>query len=666
MAHLSSDPQIHEHPLMKLNGFFALLFCFLSFITTAQSQDYTTTDKKAVKSFENAMNAFDGRNYELALALIEEALDREKTFIEAHLLKFEVCTEMRDYDCAEKSLEKALAVDGDFFPNAWFFLAALELNRGAYADAKMHFERFLTYDRVNPQMKEKAEKEFANCTFALKQLENPVDFEPINMGEKINSPFPEYYPTITADDAQLIFTRLINDQEAFRGKNENFFVSVKDAGEWSPAFPMDDINTVLNEGAPAISGDGRTLIFTACELMGEYGDRRKGYGSCDLFMSERTGNRWSAPVNLGPEVNTNAWESQPSVSADGQTLYFVRGYPTAGGNREQDIYVAKRNATGEWQGTVKLPYTVNTRDKEESVHIHPDGKTLYFSSNGHLGMGGLDIYVTRMQSDGEWSEPENLGYPINTYSDENSLMVSPNGRIAYFASEREGGFGELDLYHFDLPQDVRPTPVTFAQGIVVDAKTEKPVRAELRLSNVASQGLQSVLKSDPVTGEFLIPLPAGETYALSVNAEGYLFHSEQFTLDEADDNKPYDLVVKLQPIEEGSAIVLQNIFFDLDQDQLKIESLPELRELAGFLESNPEVRIEIAGHTDDQGTAEYNEDLSQRRADAVKKYLADQAGIDASRLETAGYGATKPIATNETEEGRAKNRRTEFKVISAG
>lgn len=663
MANIPANTQILEYPLIIAKGFI-LLFLIITTSISSFAQEYTVDDKKAVRSFENAMNAFDGRNYDLALSLLAEALDREKSFIEAHLLQFEVCAEMRDYECAEKALKKAVAINGDFFPNAWFFLAALEMNRGAYADSRMHYERFLTYQRINPEMKAKAEREMANCSFAMDRMENPVSFEPVNLGDRVNSPFPEYYPTITADDQNLIFTRLVNDPEAFRGKNENFFLTVRDAGEWSPAHPMDDINTILNEGAPSISGDGRTLIFTACELMGDYGGNRKGYGSCDLFISEKTGRRWSTPVNLGPEVNTSAWESQPSVSADGQTLYFVRGYPSPEGNREQDIYVAHRAGDGSWQGAVKLPYVINTREKEESVCIHPDGRTLYFSSNGHVGMGGLDIYVSRLNDKGEWSEPANLGYPINTHKDENSLLVSPNGRIAYFASDREGGFGNLDLYQFELPEASRPTAVTFARGLVVDADTEKPVGADLRLSNVASQTLVSNSKSDPVTGEFLIALPAGQTYGLSVASEGYLFHSEQFTLKGDADNKPYDLVVKLRKIAEGNAIVLRNIFFDLDKDQLKIESLPELTELAGFLKANPLVRIEIAGHTDNRGADDYNVDLSQRRADAVKKYLVDREGIAPERLETIGFGASKPIASNETEDGRAKNRRTEFKVIS--
>jgi outer membrane protein OmpA-like peptidoglycan-associated protein/Tol biopolymer transport system component len=648
-----------------MNRLKLLVPAFFLFALTlqAQSQDYTTTDKKAIRSFENAMNAFDARNYELALALIDEALEREKTFIEAHLLSFEVCTEMRDYDCAKKSLRKAIAIDSEFYVNAHFFLAALEMNEGAYEDAKKSFERFLTYERINPEMKEKAESELMNCDFALAQIQNPVDFDPINMGENINSPMPEYYPTITADDRQLIFTRLINDPQAYRGKNEDFYMAFKDGENWRAAFPLSEINTTFNEGAPAISGDGRVLIYTACELFNEYGGNRKGYGSCDLFMSELKGNRWTPPVNLGPEVNTSAWESQPSLSADGQTMYFVRGYPMPSGNKEQDIYVAKRDADGAWGGAVRLPRVINSRGKEESAHIHPDGKTLYFSSNGHVGMGGLDLYVSQKTDGGQWSEPVNLGYPINTHKDENSLLVSPNGEIAYFASGREGGFGDLDMYSFQLPKAVRPTPVTYAQGLVIDAETKKPVEARLRLSDVSAQALISQLKSDAQSGEFLIALPAGKTYALSVNAEGYLFHSETFSLAENKGNEPYALTVELKKIKEGSAIVLQNIFFDLDKDEMKIESLPELKELASFLETNPDLRIEISGHTDNQGTADYNEDLSQRRANAVKNYLVNQLGISADRLETKGYGAAQPIASNEAEEGRAKNRRTEFKVL---
>jgi outer membrane protein OmpA-like peptidoglycan-associated protein/tetratricopeptide (TPR) repeat protein len=663
MAHLSSDSQIHGHSMMKLFKLFIPALFLFAFHSNAQSQDYTTSDKKAVRSFENALNAFDARNYDLALALIEEALERESSFIEAHLLGFEVCTEMRDYDCAKKSLKKAIAIDPEFYANAHFYLGALEMNDGAYEDAKHNFERFLSFDRISPEMSEKANAELLNCMFALDKIENPVDFDPINLGQNINSPFPEYYPTITADDRQLIYTRLIDDPEAYRGKNEDFYMAFKDGDNWRASFPLSDINTSYNEGAPAISGDGRVLIYTACELFSEYGGNRQGFGSCDLFMSERQGNTWSPPVNLGPEVNTSAWESQPSLSADGQTIYFVRGYPTAYGNKEQDIHVAKRNADGTWGGAVKLPRVINSRGKEESAHIHPDGKTLYFSSNGHVGMGGLDIYVSQKMDSGKWSDPVNLGYPINTHKDENSLLVSPNGEIAYFASSRDGGFGNLDMYSFVLPKEVRPTPVTFAQGLVVDVETKKPVEAKLRLSAVSSQSLISQLNSDAVTGEFLIALPVGQTYALSVTAEGYLFHSENFSLMENKSNEPYALTVELQKIKAGSAIVLQNIFFDLDKDQMKIESLSELQELAGFLEANPEVRIEISGHTDNQGASEYNEALSLRRANAVKKHLVERQSIDASRLEAMGYGDSKPISSNDTGEGKAKNRRTEFKVL---
>ncbi|MCH2214012.1 MAG: OmpA family protein [Flavobacteriales bacterium] len=639
----------------------ALFLCI--FHCNAQSQDYTTTDKKAIKSFENALNAFDGRNYELSIALIQEALDREKSFIEAHLLSFEVCTEMRDYDCAKKSLRKAIAIDPEFYANAYFFLGALEMNDGNYEPAQESFNTFLSFNRISEEMRAQADKELLNCMFAIEQIENPVDFDPKNMGEKINSPFPEYYPTITADDRQLIYTRLVNDPNSYRGKNEEFFTAFKNGEDWRASFPLSEINTSYNEGAPAISGDGRVLIYTACELFDEYGGTRQGYGSCDLFMSELIGNRWSPPVNLGPEINTSAWESQPSLTADGKTIYFVRGYPTTQGNKDQDIHIAKRNPDGSWGGAIKLPRNINSRGKEESAHIHPDGKTLYFSSDGHVGMGGLDLYVSRKMDNGKWSEPENLGYPINTHKDENSLLVSPNGEIAYFASSREGGFGDLDMYSFLLPKEVRPTPVTFAQGKVIDAVTKKPVKAALRLSEVSSQTLASELASDPVSGGFLIALPAGETYALSVSAEGYLFHSENFTLTDNPSNEPYMLTVELKRIEEGSAIVLRNIFFDTDKDQLKIESLPELQELAAFLMTNPSLSIEISGHTDNQGDDDYNKDLSLRRANAVKKYLVDKQSISDKRLQTRGFGASQPIESNKSEDGRAANRRTEFRVL---
>lgn len=630
---------------------------------TAFGQDYTTTDKKAIRSYQNAITSFDQRKHDLALAFIDESLDRDQNFIEAYFLKFEVYSEMGDLANAKASLKGGQSINPDFFPNAWFYLAAIEFSEGNYSEAKPHFKKFISYVGVNPDMVEASKKHILDCDFAMHAIENPVDFNPINMGESVNTEAPEYYPCISADGETFIFTRLDKDQMAFRGKNENFYVSSKRDDMWFPAYPLREVNTILNEGAPTLSSDGRMLVFTACELMGDYGPDRRGYGSCDLFVSIKQGNEWQPPVNMGAPINTAHWESQPSLSSDGNTLYFVRGVPTRSGVKDQDIYVTTRKMDGTWEKPKRVSDKINTPGREESVHIHPDGKTLYFSSNGHIGMGGLDLYVSRKDENDEWGDPVNLGYPINTHADENSVLVSADGELAFYASDREGGFGDLDIYTFNLPKGARATPVTYARGRVTDAETGEPVSANLALANVNDNIDRKSFTSDAKNGQFLVALATSSTYAMTVKSPGYLIHSETFTLPEKSPKNGYAVDVELSKIGEGKSIVLKNVFFDLDKDELKPQSKPELHQLALFLKSNPGLRIEIAGYTDNQGDDTHNADLSNRRAIAVKDYLVKTEGINADKLTAKGYGAANPIATNDTEEGRAQNRRTEFKVI---
>src|SRR5690554_4230233 len=439
-----------------------LLVIGLIISVAASAQNYTTSNKKAIRSYQNAITAFDQRNHDLALAFIDEALEKDQNFIEAYFLKFEVYSEMGDLTNAKVSLKDGQRIDPDFFPNAWFYLAAIEFSDGNYSQAKPHFKKFISYVGVNPDMVEASKKHLLDCDFTMHAMEKPADFNPINMGDAVNTEAPEYYPCISADGETFIFTRLDKDPMAFRGKNENFYVSSKRDDMWFPAYPLREVNTILNEGAPTLSSDGRMLVFTACELMGDYGPDRKGYGSCDLFVSINQGNEWLPPVNMGAPINTAHWESQPSLSSDGNTLYFVRGVPTRSGVKNQDIYFTTRKPDGTWEVPKRVSDKINTSGREESVHIHPDGKTLYFSSNGHIGMGGLDLYMSKKDESGEWGDPVNLGYPINTHGDENSVLVSADGQLAFYASNKEGGFGDLDIYTFELPKNVQATPVTYA------------------------------------------------------------------------------------------------------------------------------------------------------------------------------------------------------------
>jgi len=642
-----------------------LSFFFLSLISVDLSaQEYMSTNKKAISAYESAVSSFDLRNYELAIAYLNDAIDKDSGFIDAYLMKFEVYSEMGDYPMAEEALEDAIEENEDYYRNAYYFLGLLEMQQGKYDEAKPHFEKFLTYRNLRPEMIEKANKEIANCNFAFAALEKPVDFEPQNMGEAINTKNAEYYPSITADGSQFVYTRLIEDARSFGGKNENIYSSKSRENTWFPAIPLKGLNTEYNEGAPTISGDGKTVVFTACELHGEYGAERTGFGSCDLFISYKVEGEWQPAKNIGKPVNSKYWETQPSLTADGKTVFFIRG--KQGNDRkpkEQDIYYSRLREDGKWSIPVKISPRVNTPYQEESVFIHPDGSTLYFSSNGHPGMGGLDLYVSRRDKGGRWQDPVNLGYPINTYKDENSILVSPDGQLAYFASDREGGFGDLDLYSFDLYEKVRPLPTTFARGRVLDANTGKPVIADFIITNIDERRKNQTFSSDPKTGEFIVSVAADQNYAVTVRAAGYLPHSQTFSLSTAPAGKGYDIDIELEPIDVGKTVVLENLYFDTDSDVLKNNSTHELSQLASFLRSHPDIIIELGGHTDTQGEEEYNVDLSTRRAESAKRYLTLTEQIREDRIQTTGYGSTVPIASNETEEGRAKNRRTELKII---
>lgn len=628
----------------------------------AQPVRYTTTDKKAIKAYEAGAECMRLRKWDCAEGNLLKAAATDPRFIEPRIHLAEMYGQRRMDEEAIGLYKEAIAINPAYFPPAALHLAELELRQGRYADARKHFQVAREVDR-DPVRRRRAELGIANADFAAHALEQPVPFDPVNLGPGVNTKDPEYFPCITADDSTLILTRLLEDERSPYGKQEDFFVSRRQAdGTWGTARPIVSLNTVGNEGAGTLTPDGRFLIFTKCAGVDGYGKGFKGLGSCDLFISRKVGDRWNHPENLGAPVNSAGWESQPSMASDGRTLYFLRG----GGRREQgqdmDIYVTRMAADGTFSTPEKLGDNVNSPGREESVQIHPDGKTLYFSSDGRPGMGGLDIYMSRLQDDGTWGPALNLGYPINTPGDENSLLVSADGRLAYFASDREGGHGDLDLYSFELYPEARPTPVSYIRGRVTDKATGKPVEADVELYDLSTGKLSTAAYSDPVTGEFLVCLPQGVDHALNASADGYLFYSRNYTYAEIQGGAPYQLDVKLSKPVAGEKIELRNIFFETASYGLLPASTVELDKLVRLMKGNPQMRIEVGGHTDNVGKDADNQVLSERRAGAVRDFLIGH-GIAADRVTAKGYGAKQPVASNDTEEGRALNRRTEVTVL---
>ncbi len=639
--------------------FIILLLIILPLVCKSQVYDLSSKSKKAKKFYEAGELYLKHQNSTEAEISFKKAIEEDPNFYEAYMMLGDMYEQDKSDSAAVVYYKKAVEIAPDKFPAAFFIVANLEYKNGWYRDAFEHYKSYLGYPGLYEKNQLKASKNLESCEFAMKAIQNPVPFHPVNLGKNVNSAQDDYFPCLTADNQTLLFTRLLKDKNAPSGRQEDFFVSNFLNGEWQPAVSIGPpINTIYNEGAPTLSADGNMLIFTACESVNGYGSDRQGYGRCDLFASKKVGNNWSVPYNIGAPVNSRHWESQPSLSSDGKTIYYVS-------NRDNnyDIWCSVMTGEGEWGIPVKLGDNINTDGYEGSVFIHPDNQTLYFSSDGHTGMGGLDIFVSRRDSAGNWGVPVNLGYPINTFKDENSILISANGKLAMLASDRKDGFGGLDLYSFELYESARPQPVTYMKGTVYDKESGEKLEARFELTDLNSGKLAVQSFSNEGNGEFLVCLPAHHDYALTVSKEGYLFYSENFNLE--GENPSTDPVLKDIPLEKlktGAKVILKNIFFETDKYELKDASKVELQKLTELLTKNPALKIEIGGHTDNVGTPQYNQILSENRAKAVYNYLIGN-GIDPSRLSFKGYGETQPLDTNQTETGRANNRRTEFKVV---
>ncbi|MBI3502988.1 MAG: PD40 domain-containing protein [Bacteroidetes bacterium] len=643
---------------------FAACFFLASFSLCFAQPTYSSKNKKAISNYEEALKYYDGRNLEAAKEYLDKALKEDAHFAEAHTMMAYIYSDLNKPEKAILSIKKAIEINPEFFHGNYFTLAQLQIQVTDYKGAKENYEKFLLKPSENAEMNKLAELGIKNCDFAIPAMENPVPFKPVNAGDGINSPSDEYFPSITADEQMFLFTRKVPRKDG-EGKQEDFYVSEKiPDGTWGTAYSIGPkINTEGNEGAPCLSPDGQLLFFVACESDYGYGAGRQGYGSCDIFYSFKNGNDWSAPQNASSPLNSRWWETQPSFSSDGKTLYFIRGIMNSKGKKETDIYSSILKSDGKWTNPVKLSDKINTPYEEESVFIHPDNQTLYFSSNGHPGMGGMDIFMSRRQANGEWGDAVNLGYPINTAADENSFLVSRDGKTAYFASDREGGKGGLDIYSFDLYEAARPGKTIYVKGKVFDAVTKLPLEADIEVVDLQTKNSVLQYTSDKKKGEFLICLPINKNYAFNTGKPGYLFHSENFALNENKEYKPIIINIPLSPITKDSSVILRNVFFETDKFNLKEESKVELNKLVDFLKKNSALKIELSGHTDNVGDKKHNQTLSENRAKSVEEYLVAN-GIVKERLSHKGYGDTKPVAPNDSDEHKQMNRRTEFKVIS--
>lgn len=631
------------------------------FARTAFSQTYTTiktAPPKAVSAYEDAARFLQQGDAARALRALEQAIAIDSTFIEARLTWAETHFDAGHWTDAERGFEAVMRLNPTFHPSVPFNLALAEWRQDKFTEASTHIDNFLQTGIKDVTLLYRAQRLAENSRFAAEAVKHPVPFDLRPLIGGVNSPSDEYLPSLTVDGNTMIFTRRDDYDENF------YSCTRRPDGSWGPAEYLEGVNTTQNEGAETISADGSWLVFTAC-------DRRNdgSQGSCDLYWSQQKNGAWTKAVPFSNAINSTDWDAQPSISPDGKTLFFSSTRP--GGQGGKDLWFTTRVAGGKWTAPENLGPGINSRGSEQTPFLHPDGQTLYFTSDGLPGMGENDLYFVRKNPDGSWGVPQNLGYPINTKNAEGTLTVSLDGKTAYLSAVRPKS-GGLDIYSFELPVYARPQPVTYAKAKVTDASTGNAIVAKVEITDLKTG--QSITSSNTKTdGTFLVCLPAGKDYSLYVTKEKYLFHSENFNLlNTASFDKPFLLDIALQPITGGdeatasapaksTPVVLHNVFFETGSAALLPVSTEELRRLLNLMNEVPTLRIQINGHTDNTGDDASNRKLSENRAKAVYDYLA-QNGIAATRLRFKGFGETTPVDTNDTPEGRSKNRRTEFVI----
>ena len=633
------------------------LLCLFSYMLQAQPNKpvLSTKSNKAIQLYQEGLKHSRMRLYENAVSSFQQAIKKDEQFGEAYLKLANVYRaigeDYKAYEAYKKGLS-LLPVKPELAPE-YLNYGEFALLNGEYAEAEKYLGLFFQSKPNNATLLKAAQKLKGQVDFALEAIKHPVPFKPVRLGPAINQFRKQYLPAVTADEQYFLYTGRAG---ATGDNDEDIYIAEKRPDGWSSPKPISEaVNTPDNEGAASISGDGKTLVFTAC-------DRPDSKGSCDLYISYRIGDKWSRPVNLGGTVNSSGWDSQPSLSADGRTLYFAS--ERRGGLGATDLYVTTKGADDNWQAPRNLGAPVNTASRESSPCLHASSSTLYFASDGHPGMGGVDLFKTDWDEKKGWHNVVNLGYPLNTNVNESSIFIDSRNNKGYFSKDMTlEGQRRIDLFEFAVPPQWRSkVSSVFAKGTVYDGITKKPLQAQVELFDLATGSSTLKVNSDPVTGQYVAVLNEGMQYAMYAMAEKYLPHSAHFDYTNPAAFNPLTLDIYLYPVKKGSAIVLANLFFASKEYALQEKSKTELTQLISFLQSNKDIKVEISGHTDDVGTEADNNLLSERRARSVQDYLREH-GIAPTRIVAKGYGEEKPAVPNDSDENRAKNRRIELRIL---
>lgn len=624
-----------------------ITFFFLISPTYTWGQVGISTNRKAQKLYSEAQSLVRSYKYDQAIEKLKAAIATDSKFASAMQQLGDIYRKTNQHRLAIPYYEQILVIAPTLTSLTYFALGESYLYTGEYEKAKKQLTKYYNTARLSDKSKKLVIKYLQDCDFAMNHVMDTSISKVTRLGKEINTLDNEYFPKLTADNKTIIFTRKVNNIESF-------YESHKENGVWKQASLLEgEVNSYnFNEGAHCISPDGKYLFFTGCNWTG-------GLGSCDIYVSKKENGVWTTPYNLGPPINTSGWESQPAISADGRTLYFVSN--RSGGYGGNDIWKSELTDKGVWSKPVNLGGQINTPFDESAPYIHADNKTLYFASTGWPGFGQNDIFVSTLTDTQEWSEPINMGPIINDFKNQTSFHISLNGKIAHLSTEDDKG--QLDIYEIRLPPAQWAKRVAFIEGIVTDSEHDTPLNSQVSITDTETGKKVFQDDSDPIDGSFLATLPIGHLYAIHVHQTGYVFETREYDLRDtfAIDEK-YTEHFELSPIRKGISTILNNIYFDVDQSNILPESEPDLLLLANFLLENPNVSIEIQGHTDNTGSTSHNLALSQKRAKSVSDYLIER-GISDSRIRSKGYGDSLPIANNDNEAGRKLNRRTTFEIL---
>ena len=627
-----------------------LLFIFLYFTISLMLYSQSQLSTKSKKSIEYYMAADNFRvrgQLDQATKLLTQAIAKDSKFEEAYYRLGLTLRSLNNLSEACQNFEKGLSLAVDIIKRKTYtyILGECYLRQGKYEQSITFLNRFLTDEKFDKIKLDQAKVWKMQCEYSIENKNQNLGYQIKSLSDTVNSYPMQYFPTLTADGQELIFTIRFGSAH---DDNEDIVVSRREnSGGWGKPLPLSDqINSNYREGASTISADGRKLIFTIC-----------GPRGCDLFESNKNGDKWSSPKSLGPGVNTSGWEAQPALSADGNELYFVSD--RRGGMGGYDIWYSTKTAEGGWGKAINLGKSVNTPFDEIAPFIHANNQNLYFASNGLPGFGSYDIYVSEKLNN-QWVEPKNMGFPLNNFEDQYSFAVTSDGRFAYYSKEEARD--KSKIYFTPIPESFQVSKRgNVVKGKVIDAVTGLPIKATIQLKELKNDEVRSSIISDSITGNYLLIVPGKSEYALFADKSGYLFNSVNFNYQQSDLDKPLELDIRLQPISKGASISLNNIFFDFNSFELLEKSKSELKEVTLFLQNNPLVKIEIGGHTDKTGNEAYNLLLSLNRAKSVGDFLK-RAGISVERVKEMGYGSKMPLNANNSDENRQLNRRIEFKI----